>query len=165
MRDLLVPVIRRGERGERELCEREADVEDDQHAEQLADLARGDLGLLNEAAGEAVAVEHVEEDEDDLRHREQPVIGGAEDADDEEGRGPLHHLRENLAARTPDHRAANLCRERVRGAIRGVCDTGHTIRSSFASLHDALKPTDFCGFPKAAQQNCKKVFDEVRGRA
>jgi hypothetical protein len=57
-----------------QLDRREHQVEQDQHPEQLALGVPAGVAALDQRAGETIAVEHVEQDQDDLRHREQPVI-------------------------------------------------------------------------------------------
>src|SRR3546814_5958877 len=63
----------------------EREVEQDEHPEQLPDLALGHFALLDQSAREAIAVEHREQHEHHLGHREQPVIGRRQDADHQEG--------------------------------------------------------------------------------
>ena len=56
--DERLTIIGGRQRGERDLPQRQAPVEEQQHPEQLADLARPDLGLAHETAGETAAVQH-----------------------------------------------------------------------------------------------------------
>ena len=155
-------VVARGNGRERKLGERESSVQDDQHAEQLADLAPADLGRPHQAARQAIAVEHVEEGQHDLGHREQPIVGGAEDADDEDGGRPLDELGENLAPRAPQNRVPDRPAERFtprfRRLIRDLGGAGHPGMPS-AQLFTTREPRRN---PRVFQKNAtiqQKGFD------
>ena len=98
MRDDVLAIISRRQRGERELRDRQPAIEQDEHPEDLANLVRRYMFALNEPARESIAVEHVEKDKDDPRHREQAIITRVEDANHQEGRSPLDDLRDDLTA-------------------------------------------------------------------
>ena len=71
-----------------ELDKRQRAVEHDQHPEQLAQQPRRHLALLDQRAGQAIAVHQVEQAQHHRRHRVQTIVGRREDADDQEGRTP-----------------------------------------------------------------------------
>src|SRR3546814_13201938 len=76
---------------------------------------------LDERAGESPAIEEGEEGQNHLRHREQAVIGRIEQANHDQGHRPGDDLRDNLAARTPDHRTAHAVAECAGTVLRVAC--------------------------------------------
>jgi hypothetical protein len=112
--DLGLAVIGRGEGRSDELDCGERAVEEDEEAEDLPDLLALERLALDQRRGEAPAVHQVEEDEHDLGHREQAVIGRIEEADDHEGRRPGDELGDDLAPRAPQDGALHPLAERGR---------------------------------------------------
>src|SRR3546814_317835 len=72
-------------------------------------------------SGESPAIEEGEEGQNHLRHREQAVIGRIEQANHDQGHRPGDDLRDNLAARTPDHRTAHAVAECAGTVLRVAC--------------------------------------------
>ena len=104
----LVVIIRR-DRRDSELEQGQAAIEQQHDGEGLPQAVRIQLVRLHQCADQPIAVEEGGEIQDHLGHREQAVIARIEQADDRQRYHPAHHLRHDLASRTPENRASYAC--------------------------------------------------------
>ena len=97
---------RLAEKHRHRLCQAERQDEDDdarEHGEaaELRDLLRGQVATLHDRQAQPQLVHQLDEACIDHGHREQPVIGGRDEARHDERGGPAHELREPLDASGP----------------------------------------------------------------
>ena len=123
---------------------------------------RSTARLLDQPARQSVAVQHVEQHQHDLRHREQAVIGRREDTNHQEGRRPLDQLAENLAARAPQNRAAHLLRPSDSGIWRLIRWIRRPTSMPGGLAARCFRRRKFRRIPRVfaatVKQNCKKCL-------
>ncbi|VWX56149.1 hypothetical protein SPHINGOR109_10200 [Sphingorhabdus sp. 109] len=84
----------------------DAAVEQQQHAECLANPDRFDFLGLDDRAGQPVSVEEIEKNQNHLGHCKDSVIFRIEDTDYRQSGPPGYDLGQYLGARTPENRAS-----------------------------------------------------------